>query len=61
MIKRLTLRNFKSIGEQIYDFTQFDLLVGRNKWIRMPLRTTMGLAACFKKQKRAETQQNRVA
>ena len=30
MIKRLTLRNFKSIGEQIYDFTQFDLLVGRN-------------------------------
>lgn len=30
MIKRLTLRNFKSIDEQIYDFTQFDLLVGRN-------------------------------
>jgi hypothetical protein len=30
MITRLTLRNFKSIGEQIYDFTQFDLLVGRN-------------------------------
>ena len=30
MITRLTLRNFKSIGEQVYDFTQFDLLVGRN-------------------------------
>lgn len=30
MITRLTLRNFKSIGEQDYDFTQFDLLVGRN-------------------------------
>ncbi|OGQ94110.1 MAG: chromosome segregation protein SMC [Deltaproteobacteria bacterium RIFOXYD12_FULL_57_12] len=31
MITRLTLRNFKkSVGEQIYDFGQFDLLVGRN-------------------------------
>jgi hypothetical protein len=30
MITRLTLRNFKSVGKQIYDFTQFDLLVGRN-------------------------------
>lgn len=30
MITRLTLRNFKSVGEQTYDFTQFDLLVGRN-------------------------------
>jgi AAA domain, putative AbiEii toxin, Type IV TA system/AAA ATPase domain len=30
MIKRLTLRNFKSVREQVYDFTQFDLLVGRN-------------------------------
>jgi hypothetical protein len=30
MITKLTLRNFKSIGEQVYDFTQFDLLVGRN-------------------------------
>jgi len=30
MINRLTLRNFKSVGEQSYDFTQFDLLVGRN-------------------------------
>jgi hypothetical protein len=30
MITQLTLRNFKSVGEQIYDFTQFDLLVGRN-------------------------------
>lgn len=30
MITRLTLRNFKSIGEQVYDFGQFDLLVGRN-------------------------------
>src|SRR3984885_3841757 len=30
MITRLTLRNFKSVGEQNYRFTQFDLLVGRN-------------------------------
>ncbi len=30
MITRLTLRNFKSVIEQVYDFTQFDLLVGRN-------------------------------
>ncbi len=30
MITRLTLRNFKSVSEQVYDFTQFDLLVGRN-------------------------------
>ncbi|MDP2783494.1 MAG: AAA family ATPase [Sulfurimicrobium sp.] len=30
MIKRLILRNFKNVGEQTYDFTQFDLLVGRN-------------------------------
>ena len=30
MITKLTLRNFKSVGEQAYDFRQFDLLVGRN-------------------------------
>lgn len=30
MITRLTLRNFKGVGEQVYDFTRFDLLVGRN-------------------------------
>ena len=30
MITRLTLRNFKSVGEQVYDFNQFDLLIGRN-------------------------------
>lgn len=30
MITQLTLRNFKSVGKQTYDFTQFDLLVGRN-------------------------------
>jgi hypothetical protein len=30
MITKLTVRNFKSIGEQTYDFTKFDLLVGRN-------------------------------
>lgn len=30
MITRLTLRNFKSVGEQVYDFSPFDLLVGRN-------------------------------
>lgn len=30
MINKLTLRNFKSIGEQVYEFTPFDLLVGRN-------------------------------
>ncbi len=31
MITQLTLRNFKSVGEQIYKFTDFDLLVGRNR------------------------------
>lgn len=30
MITKLDLRNFKSVGEQVYEFTQFDLLVGRN-------------------------------
>jgi hypothetical protein len=30
MIHRLTIRNFKSIHEQTYDFSEFDLLVGRN-------------------------------
>ena len=30
MITRLTLSNFKSVGKQVYEFTQFDLLVGRN-------------------------------
>ena len=30
MITQLTLRNFKSVGEQIYKFTDFDLLVGPN-------------------------------
>lgn len=30
MITRLTLRNFKNVHEQIYEFTRFDLLVGRN-------------------------------
>lgn len=30
MITKLTLRNFKNVGEQVYEFTQFDLLVGRN-------------------------------
>ncbi|MCL2829670.1 MAG: AAA family ATPase [Betaproteobacteria bacterium] len=30
MITKLTLRNFKSVGEEVYEFTSFDLLVGRN-------------------------------
>ncbi len=30
MITQLTLRNFKSVDEQTYKFTDFDLLVGRN-------------------------------
>lgn len=30
MINRLTLRNFKGIEHRSYDFTRFDLLVGRN-------------------------------
>jgi len=29
MIKKLTLRNFKNVGEQIYNFNQFDLLVDK--------------------------------
>jgi predicted ATPase len=30
MITRLILKNFKSVGEQVYEFTPFDLFVGRN-------------------------------
>jgi len=30
LITKLTLSNFKSVREQVYDFTTFDLLVGRN-------------------------------
>jgi hypothetical protein len=30
MITKLTLRNFKNVGEQVYEFGQFDLLVGPN-------------------------------
>src|ERR1700693_2546069 len=30
MITKLALRNFKSVNEQVYEFTPFDLLVGRN-------------------------------
>jgi predicted ATPase len=30
MITSLTLRNFKNVGEQTYELTAFDLLVGRN-------------------------------
>jgi hypothetical protein len=30
MITQLRLKNFKNIADQVYDFTQFDLLVGRN-------------------------------
>ena len=30
MITKLTLRNFKSIKDQTYEFTNFDLIVGRN-------------------------------
>jgi hypothetical protein len=30
MIHQLTLCNFKSVGKQVYAFTDFDLLVGRN-------------------------------
>jgi AAA ATPase domain/AAA domain, putative AbiEii toxin, Type IV TA system len=30
VITKLTLKNFKSIEEQTYEFSQFDLLVGRN-------------------------------
>ena len=30
MITKLTLKNFKSVDEEVYTFTEFDLLVGRN-------------------------------
>jgi hypothetical protein len=30
MITKLTLHNFKNVGEQVYEFGQFDLLVGPN-------------------------------
>ena len=30
MIHQLTLCNFKSVGKEVYDFTDFDLLTGSN-------------------------------
>ena len=30
MIRQLTLYNFKSVGKEVYDFTDFDLLTGSN-------------------------------
>ena len=30
MIAKLTLCNFKNVRKQVYSFTNFDLLVGRN-------------------------------
>ena len=30
MIRKLTLRNFKNVGQQVYEFDRFDLLVGPN-------------------------------
>lgn len=43
MITKLTLRNFKSVGEQVYDFTRFDLLVGRNNSGKSTLLQAMAI------------------
>jgi AAA domain, putative AbiEii toxin, Type IV TA system len=43
MITRLTLRNFKSVGEQVYDFTGFDLLVGRNNSGKSTVLQALGI------------------
>jgi len=43
MITRLTLRNFKNIKEQTYDFTKFDLLVGRNNCGKSTVLQALGI------------------
>ena len=43
-ITQLTLRNFKNVSEQIYKFTQFDLLVGLNNepWLMYQTKRSPG-------------------
>lgn len=43
MIHKLTLRNFKSISEQSYEFTDFDLLVGRNNSGKSTVLQALGI------------------
>jgi AAA15 family ATPase/GTPase len=43
MITRLTLRNFKSVGKQVYDFTGFDLLVGRSNSGKSTVLQALGI------------------
>ena len=45
MITKMTLRNFKSVGEQVYDFTRFDLLVGRNNSGKSTVLQAMAIEA----------------
>jgi AAA15 family ATPase/GTPase len=44
MITHLTLRNFKSVHEEQYDFTTFDLLVG---WNNSGKSTVLQALACI--------------
>ena len=46
MITRLTLCNFKSVGKQVYDFTQFDLLVGRSNSGKSTVLKAMAIWQC---------------
>jgi hypothetical protein len=43
MITKLTLRNFKSVDEQVYEFTSFDLLVGRNNCGKSTVLQALGI------------------
>ena len=46
MNKKLTLCNFKSGGKQVGDFTQFDLLVGRNNSGKSTVLKAMAIWEC---------------
>jgi len=43
MITKLRLLNFKNIQEQTYDFTKFDLLVGRNNCGKSTVLQALGI------------------
>jgi len=43
MITKLILRNFKSVDSQEYNFTQFDLLVGRNNSSKSTVLQALGI------------------
>jgi len=43
MITKLTIKNFKSISSQTYEFTDFDLLIGRNNSGKSTILQALGI------------------